>query len=189
MDEEGAPPLQLPEGSMGPESGSNFYASSDKNDTVGGADGEEELSRLVDDAKEEADGTVEDTGIALTARGALVPQGLRGSSPRGVQIEFRNVSFSYPIPSDEADDGVAEDGTGGVSGSARRRTVLRNVSFVVEPNTTTALVGATGSGKSTIARLLFRFYDPQEGRILIHGQDIQHVQQRSLRSAIGMVRS
>ncbi|KAJ3029732.1 Homocysteine S-methyltransferase 1, partial [Rhizophlyctis rosea] len=68
-----------------------------------------------------------------------------------------------------------------------RRPTLRDVSFRVEPGKTVALVGPSGSGKSTILRLLFRFYDIQQGRILIDGQDIREVKQKSLRGHIGVV--
>ncbi|KAJ3332124.1 Homocysteine S-methyltransferase 1 [Blyttiomyces sp. JEL0837] len=68
-----------------------------------------------------------------------------------------------------------------------RTVAIHNLSFTVPPKTTTALVGSSGSGKSTIFRLLFRFYDPQSGRILIDGQDISTVTQVSLRRAIGVV--
>ena len=83
----------------------------------------------------------------------------------GGSIEFRSVRFSY-----EAE-----------------RTILHNISFSVAPGTTTAIVGPTGSGKSTISRLLLRFYDPQTGQVLIDGQDIRDVTQHSLRQAIGVV--
>jgi ATP-binding cassette subfamily B protein len=65
--------------------------------------------------------------------------------------------------------------------------VLRNVSFKVPANTTTAIVGATGSGKSTIARLVFRLYDPMEGTVRIAGQDVRSVLQHSVRRTVGMV--
>lgn len=65
--------------------------------------------------------------------------------------------------------------------------VLNDVSFEVQPGTTTAIVGASGQGKSTIARLLFRFYDPVAGRITVDGQDLQDVTQQSLRRQIGVV--
>ncbi|XP_042282901.1 ATP-binding cassette sub-family B member 6 isoform X3 [Thunnus thynnus] len=81
------------------------------------------------------------------------------------QVEFDRVSFSY------------------VSGAE----VLRDVSFKVEAGQTVALVGPSGSGKSSILRLLFRFYDPQSGCIRIDGQDISKVRQSSLRSHIGVV--
>ncbi|MEQ1661441.1 MAG: ABC transporter ATP-binding protein/permease [Thiobacillus sp.] len=67
------------------------------------------------------------------------------------------------------------------------RPILHEVSFSIPPGKTVAVVGASGSGKSTLARLLFRFYDVQLGSIRIDGQDIRHVTQDSLRSAIGVV--
>ena len=68
-----------------------------------------------------------------------------------------------------------------------RRPVLADVSFHVPSGGTVAIVGASGSGKSTISRLLFRFYDITGGTITIDGQDIRDVTQKSLRRAIGMV--
>lgn len=68
-----------------------------------------------------------------------------------------------------------------------RRPVLKGVSFHVPSGETVAIVGASGSGKSTISRLLFRFYDITSGTITIDGEDIRDVSQKSLRRAIGMV--
>jgi ATP-binding cassette, subfamily B, multidrug efflux pump len=65
--------------------------------------------------------------------------------------------------------------------------VLKNVSFVAEPGQTIALLGATGSGKTTIINLIPRFYDPSEGRITIDGNDLRQVTLDSLRSQIGIV--
>jgi ATP-binding cassette, subfamily B, heavy metal transporter len=67
------------------------------------------------------------------------------------------------------------------------RPILKGVSFEVPAGKTVAIVGPTGAGKSTISRLLFRFYDVTGGRITIDGQDLREVTQESLRSAIGMV--
>ncbi|MPZ54901.1 MAG: ATP-binding cassette domain-containing protein [Rhizobiales bacterium] len=67
------------------------------------------------------------------------------------------------------------------------RPILKGLSFAVPAGKTVAIVGPSGAGKSTISRLLFRFYDITGGRILIDGQDIRDVTQRSLRQAIGMV--
>ncbi|MCS6933208.1 MAG: ABC transporter ATP-binding protein/permease [Acetobacteraceae bacterium] len=67
------------------------------------------------------------------------------------------------------------------------REILHGVSFTVPPGRTLAIVGPTGAGKSTISRLLFRFYDATAGRILVDGQDIRGVTQQSLRAAIGVV--
>jgi ATP-binding cassette subfamily B protein len=67
------------------------------------------------------------------------------------------------------------------------RVILKGVSLRVPPGRTLAIVGPTGAGKSTISRLLFRFYDVTGGRILIDGQPIERVSQASLRAAIGVV--
>ena len=83
----------------------------------------------------------------------------------GGRVEFRNVIFAYDP----------------------ERRILDDVSFTVEPGTTVAIVGTSGAGKSTISRLLFRFYDVGEGAILIDGQDIRDVAQASLRASIGIV--
>jgi len=68
-----------------------------------------------------------------------------------------------------------------------RRVVLDDVSFEVPPGETVAIVGASGAGKSTISRILFRFYDLSEGSVQIDGQDIRKVTQKSLRASIGIV--
>ena len=67
------------------------------------------------------------------------------------------------------------------------RQILHGISFKVKPGERVALVGSSGSGKSTIGRLLFRFYDIQSGAIRIDGQDIREVTQSSLHQAIGVV--
>ncbi|WP_170366373.1 ABCB family ABC transporter ATP-binding protein/permease [Ruegeria arenilitoris] len=67
------------------------------------------------------------------------------------------------------------------------REILRGVSLVVPGGQTVAIVGATGSGKSTIGRLLFRFYDVTQGALRIDGQDVRDVTQESLHAAIGVV--
>ena len=84
--------------------------------------------------------------------------------PRG-RIVFDHVSFAYDP----------------------RRPILDGVSFEVPPGRTVAIVGPSGGGKSTIARLLFRFYDVGSGSITIDGQDLRDVTQLSLRRAIGVV--
>jgi ATP-binding cassette subfamily B protein len=92
--------------------------------------------------------------------GALALPSLRG------EVKFENVTFRY-FSSGEP--------------------VLKNVSFEAEPGQTVALLGATGSGKTTIINLLPRFYDPSEGRITIDGIDLRQVTLDSLRSQIGIV--
>ncbi len=83
------------------------------------------------------------------------------------EIEFEDVTFGY---------GADED--------AR---ALSDVSLHVPPGQTVALVGATGAGKSTLAKLVARFYDPTSGRVLIDGHDLRDVQERSLRAQLGIV--
>lgn len=88
------------------------------------------------------------------------------------EIEFRNVSFSY-----DKDDVPPED----------RKMIIENLSFVVPAGQTVALVGSTGSGKSTIMRLIYRFYEIAEGSILIDGEDISKMHINDLRSNIAIV--
>ena len=84
---------------------------------------------------------------------------------RDAKIEFKNVTFSYD---DEHD-------------------VLKNISFTVNPGETVALVGHTGSGKSSIINILMRFYEFQEGEILIDDQSIKNYPIQELRHEIGLV--
>jgi ATP-binding cassette subfamily B multidrug efflux pump len=81
-------------------------------------------------------------------------------------VEFRNVSFRYPNA--EAD-------------------VLHNLSFTAKPGETTAIIGSTGSGKSTVVNLIPRFFDVTEGAVLVDGVDIREVKQGDLRDKIGYV--
>jgi ATP-binding cassette, subfamily B, heavy metal transporter len=83
----------------------------------------------------------------------------------GAEIRFDDVHFGY----------------------TPARAILKGVSFVVPPGRTIAVVGPSGAGKTTLSRLLFRFYDVTAGAILIDGQDIRAVTQASLRAAIGIV--
>ncbi len=68
-----------------------------------------------------------------------------------------------------------------------KRSIINDISFVIQPGTKTAVVGESGAGKSTLVKLLFRFYDIDDGQILIDGQNICSVSQDSLRSNIGIV--
>src|SRR5262249_15814881 len=105
--------------------------------------------------------------FSILARQAEI-QDVSGAPPLIVStgvIRFEKVSFAYE-PS---------------------RKILKGISFEVPAGKTVAVVGPSGAGKSTISRLLFRFYDLSGGRILIDGQDIAKVTQKSLRHAIGMV--
>ena len=70
---------------------------------------------------------------------------------------------------------------------AEGQDLFSELSFEVPSGKKIAIVGGSGSGKSTIVRLLYRFYDPLEGKILINGQDIRDVSLKSLRKSIGIV--
>ncbi|HLB47562.1 MAG TPA: ABC transporter ATP-binding protein [Anaerolineales bacterium] len=89
--------------------------------------------------------------------------------PAGTQkgfVEFRNVTFSYPGAEEPA---------------------LSNISFSAGPGEVTAIIGGTGSGKSTLVSLIPRFYDVDEGRVLVDGVDVREMSQAELRAKIGFV--
>lgn len=87
------------------------------------------------------------------------------ADPKGV-VEFRDVSFAYPDAEEKS---------------------LSGISFTASPGKTTAIIGGTGSGKSSLISLIPRFYDVTEGSILVDGIDIRQISQKSLRRAIGYV--
>ena len=95
----------------------------------------------------------------------LIDSDQSASKTNQASIRFENVSFDY----DE------------------RRTIIENISFEVPNGKKVALVGPTGAGKSTISRLLFRFYDPKQGAIFINNENIKDISQSSLRKMIGVV--
>jgi ABC-type multidrug transport system fused ATPase/permease subunit len=101
------------------------------------------------------------------ARGATALGAIRGD------VEFDGVWFAYgEVPEDE---GRQQDWA------------LRDVSLAIRAGETIALVGATGAGKSTLAKLVARFYDPQRGVVRVDGRDLREVTQASLRSQLGIV--
>jgi ABC-type transport system involved in Fe-S cluster assembly fused permease/ATPase subunit len=87
------------------------------------------------------------------------------SQSRALSVEFCEVSFAYDP----------------------QRPILNNIQFVIEPGQKVAIVGASGAGKSTIAKLLFRFYDPTHGIVRINGEDIRNYSLDSLRRQFGVV--
>ena len=86
-------------------------------------------------------------------------------APKGI-VEFKNVDFKYP-------DGDTN--------------VLEGIDFIAKPGETTAIIGSTGIGKSTVAKLIPRFYDVTEGQITIDGIDVKDLSQKSIRDNIGYV--
>ncbi|MGV1049313.1 MAG: ABC transporter ATP-binding protein [Solirubrobacterales bacterium] len=101
----------------------------------------------------------------VDAPGAIDPGRLKG------EIEMEGVWFSYSDDPEPPEDSWA----------------MRGVDLHVPPGQTLALVGATGAGKSTFAKLVARFYDPQRGTVLVDGRDLRGVQQRALRRQLGIV--
>jgi ATP-binding cassette subfamily B protein len=99
------------------------------------------------------------------------PDAVELASLRG-ELRFDDVSFQYGGSADSSSDEVF---------------ALRDVDLVIPPGQTVALVGATGAGKSTFAKLVARFYDPTSGRVLVDGHDLRSVSARSLRSQMGIV--
>ena len=89
-----------------------------------------------------------------------------GRSRASGEVEFRNVSFRYPDAEDDA---------------------LKDVSFTARPGQTVAIIGSTGSGKSSIVNLVPRFYDVREGQVLVDGRDVREWEQKALRDRISFV--
>jgi ABC-type multidrug transport system fused ATPase/permease subunit len=96
-------------------------------------------------------------------------------------VSFEDISFAY------ARRGSTKDRAGTDGGAAPQTLALDHVNLQVPPGQTVALVGATGAGKSTMAKLVARFYDPTEGRMLVDGHDLREISSSSLRSQMGIV--
>ncbi|HEX2129657.1 MAG TPA: ABC transporter ATP-binding protein [Solirubrobacterales bacterium] len=111
---------------------------------------------------------------------AVHPGELRG------EIELDGVWFSYARGGDASIDEVAEMSSG-LGSEAEQGWALADVDLHVPAGQTVALVGETGAGKSTLAKLIARFYDPQRGRVLVDGHDLRDLSAHALRSQLGIV--
>lgn len=115
-----------------------------------------------------------DTDVEIVdAPDAVDPGTVEGS------LSFDGVSFSYATEAGGTGDEAVSDGSG--------RWAVRNIDLDIAAGETVALVGTTGAGKSTLAKLVTRFYDPQRGAILIDGKPLAHYRQRPLRRQMGIV--
>ena len=108
-----------------------------------------------------------------------VPRELPPVGSTGGAVRFRDVTFGYDTFGYDAPDAAADPGRAGP--------VLRGFDVDVEPGASVALVGATGSGKSTVARLLLRFYDVDAGAVEIDGIDVRDLRVHEVRRAVGVV--
>lgn len=131
--------------------------------------------------------SVYDTGTASLP----IAVGDRDAQQGGRTVEFRHVSFRYPRPVIMSEDGAARDAnyeqTPDGATPTDSRWVLHDLSFRIAAGGTLAIVGATGSGKSALMDLIPRFFDPQEGQILLDGVDIRELPIGALRSELGYV--
>lgn len=106
----------------------------------------------------------------LDTETALPPGGVQTLPAGALGVRFEHVGFSYPA-----------------RGDLPARTTMRDVSFSLAPGEVLGLLGRTGSGKTTLTRLLFRFYDPVSGSVKLGGRDLRELNETSLRSSIGLV--
>ncbi len=104
------------------------------------------------------------------------------SSPDLGRVEFRDVVFDYPSTSQ-----LSDDSTSSTTSGEQRTSVLNGFNLVIEPGETVAIVGRTGCGKSTVARLIPRFYDVTSGAVLVDGIDVRDRRLSGLRDAVSQV--
>ncbi len=114
------------------------------------------------------------------------PPSVRAGDGSG-RIEFRNVWFSYQRLSAEEREALGSIPGDELAIRSGIEWILRDVSFVIEPGETAAIVGHTGAGKTTITALMMRFYDVQRGQILVDGVDVREQDLRALRQRFGVV--
>ncbi len=112
-------------------------------------------------------------------------------------IEFKNVEFSYPEYKEKTEEEIKKEREYNKKHKIKakiktreeigKKKVLENLNFTIEPNTSVAFVGMSGSGKSTILNLISKMYDSDKGKVLIDGVDIKKLSKETIRSAISLV--
>lgn len=123
---------------------------------------------------------LDEAPTAAPARTAATPERLDGA------IEFREVDFAYPPPA-TGESAAGAESNGAEANGAEAPAVLSGFNLTIERGQTVALVGRTGSGKSTVARLIPRIFDPQAGEVRIGGRDVREIPLDDLRTSIGFV--
>lgn len=121
----------------------------------------------------------------LDAGGSMPFGGRALDEDKAAALEVRRVRFGYEADGDGADEDLGTEATG--EGRAQGRQVLRDVSFTAAPGRTIALVGPTGSGKSTLTSLLVRLVDPSDGSVLLDGLDVRDVRQGGVAETAALV--
>jgi ABC-type multidrug transport system fused ATPase/permease subunit len=112
----------------------------------------------------------------------IMPNDIQG------KIEFKNVYFKYPINLNEDEKyNIINKKEDLIFSLEKEKYVLKDISFIINPGEKVALIGSSGSGKTTIIKLLERFYEPSKGHILIDGIDIKNYNLYELRKIVGLV--
>lgn len=119
----------------------------------------------------------EESRLTLPARPQLLP-------PGPLCLAFEQIAFAYP---DDTPNGKTNGSLDGAQPTETTELVLHDISFRLEAGKVLGLLGRTGSGKTTLARLLFRLYDPQSGSVCVNGTDIRQVDLAQLRQRVGVV--
>ena len=136
-------------------------------DIIMGSNGKASSGRSKSSSKSSLDDTHDAGAVVRMEKGEKIGGGSYRDLSQGVGVQLRNVSFHYPTQPEEKG--------------------LKDVTFDMPAGSTTAIVGGTGAGKTTVSRLLFRFYDPVAGAVMIDGHNIRNATQRSVRNMIGIV--
>ncbi|NTV38175.1 MAG: ABC transporter ATP-binding protein, partial [Anaerolineales bacterium] len=127
--------------------------------------------------------------LDLITRENNLDQNVAGQAEKMVgKIEFRNVSFAYPVESQKEEGKSEKEKPSFFSPlTSHAENVLTDISFTVKPGQTVAIVGQTGTGKTSLAKLVNRTYDTTQGQILVDGEDVRNWNLASLRSQISII--